>query len=127
MSLFKKILFALFVVSAIALAVWAYLNLKNSKKPTVNSLTVLPDNCLVYLNTSNFFELNKKINSQSLIADKLKFFGDVNRFCNTLHAFDSVFTTNSLLEEMVKKNTIHFALYEQNLNWIATFNIKRSI
>ncbi len=124
MTLLKKILFGLFVVSALVFAVWAYVNLKNSKKPTVNALSVLPDNCLVYLNTNDFFELNKKINSQSLIADKLKLFGDVNLFCNTIHSFDSVFTVNSLLEEMVKKGSIHFALYE-NLNWIAAFNIKR--
>ncbi|MDP1801575.1 MAG: hypothetical protein Q8L81_09495 [Bacteroidota bacterium] len=124
MALLKKILFGLFVVSALVFAVWAYFNLKNSKKPTVKALSVLPDNCLVYLNTNDFFALNKKINSQSLIADKLKLFGDVNLFCNTLHSFDSLFTANSLLEEMVKKGSIHFALYE-NLNWVAAFNIKR--
>lgn len=124
MTLLKKILFGLFVVSALAFAVWAYFNLKNSKKPTVKALSVLPDNCMVYLNTNDFFELNKKINSQSLIADKLKLFGDVNLFCNTLHSFDSIFTVNSLFEEMVKKGSIHFALYE-NLDWISTFNIKR--
>ncbi|MEO6303365.1 MAG: hypothetical protein ABIP51_09330 [Bacteroidia bacterium] len=125
MSLFKKICFILFVVAAIALGVWAYFNLKNSKKPTVDALSVLPDNCLVYLNTNNFFELNKKINSQSLIADKLKLFGDVDQFCTTLNNFDSVFTANELLAEMIKKSTIHFALYEQNLSWLAAVNIKR--
>lgn len=125
MSLLKKILFALFVTSAIALGIWAYFNLKDSKKPTTDALSILPDNCLVYLNTNDFFELNKKINSQSLIADKLKLFKDVNTFCLTLHAFDSVLTSNSTLNEMLKNNTIHFALYEQNLNWLASFNIKR--
>ncbi len=124
MTLFKKILFGLFVVLALTFAVWAYFNLKNSKKPTVNALSVLPDKCLVYLNTNDFFELNKKINSQSLIADKLKLFGDVNLFCTTLHSFDSVFKANTLFEEMVKKGSIHFALYE-NLSWISAFNIKR--
>ncbi|MBA2610432.1 MAG: hypothetical protein H0U95_00580 [Bacteroidetes bacterium] len=125
MSLFKKILFSLFVVSALIFATWAYIDLKNSKKPTVEALSVLPDNCLVYLSTGNFFELNKKINSQSLIADKLKLFSDVNLFCNTLNAFDSVFTANSLLAQMMKNTNIHFALYEKNLSWLAAFNIKR--
>jgi hypothetical protein len=125
MSLIKKIFFSLFIVLAVGFATWAYLNLKNSKKPKVEALSVLPDNCLLYLNTNDFFELNKKINSQSLIADKLKLFGDVNTFCNTINAFDSVFTANSVLSEMIKKNTIHFALYEKNQSWLATFNIKR--
>ncbi|MBA3680533.1 MAG: hypothetical protein H0W73_05135 [Bacteroidetes bacterium] len=125
MSVLKKIIFGVFVAASLGLGVWAYFNLKDSKKPTAEALSVLPDNCLVYLNTNDFFELNKKINSQSLIADKLKMFGDVNLFCSALHSFDSIFTSNSTLEEMLKKNTIHFALYEQNLNWLATFNIKR--
>ena len=125
MSLIKKIFFGLFVVAAIGVGVWAYFNLKNSKKPRIDALSVLPDNCLVYLNTNDFFELNKKINSQSLIADKLKLFDDVNQFCTTLNTFDSVFTSNELLKGMLEKSTIHFALYEQNLNWLATVNIKR--
>lgn len=125
MSLFKKIIFSLFVIAAATLGVWAYFDLKNSKKPTVDALSVLPDNCLVYLNTNDFFELNKKINSQSLIADKLKLFGDIDRFCNTLNTFDSVFVSDVQLGEMIKKSTIHFALYEQNLSWLAAVNIKR--
>jgi hypothetical protein len=125
MSLFKKIIFSVFVVLAIGVGIWAYLSLKNSKKPNVDALSALPDNCLVYLNTNNFFELNKKINSQSLIADKLKLFGDVNSFCNTLNVFDSVFASNTILEEIVNTTKIHFALYEKNSNWLVTFNIKR--
>lgn len=125
MSLFKKIIFSVFVVLAIGAGIWAYLSLKNSKKPNVDALSALPDNCLVYLNTTNFFELNKKINSQSLIADKLKLFGDVNSFCNTLNVFDSVFASNTVLAEIVNTTKIHFALYEKNSNWLTSFNIKR--
>lgn len=125
MSLIKKIFFSLFIVLALGFAIWAYLSLKNSKKPKVDAITVLPTNCLLYLTTNDFFDLNKKINSQSLIADKLKLFGDVNSFCSTLNSFDSVFTTNPMIEEMVKKNTIHFALYENDLSWLCSFNIKR--
>ncbi|MDO8999627.1 MAG: hypothetical protein Q7W45_07680 [Bacteroidota bacterium] len=125
MSLIKKIIFSLFLISSIAFAFWAYFNLKNSKKPQLDALSVLPDNCLVYFNTNNFFELNKKINSQSLIADKLKLFDDINTFCNTLNLFDSVFTSNLVLEEMLNKTPIHFGLYEKDLGWLTTFNIKR--
>lgn len=125
MSLIKKIFFGFFVALTIGFAIWAYLSLKNSKKPKVDAISILPENCLLYLTTNDFFDLNKKINSQSLIADKLKLFGDVNSFCNTLNSFDSVFTANSLLAGMVKKNTIHFALYEKGLSWLTSFNIKR--
>lgn len=125
MSLIKKIFFGIFIALAIGISIWAYISLKNSKKPKVDAISLLPDNCLVYVNTNDFIELNKKINSQSLIADKLKLFGEVNLFCNTLNQFDSLFTENTSLKEMMDKNTIHFALYEPNLNWLTTFNIKR--
>jgi hypothetical protein len=91
----------------------------------VDALSVIPDGCLVYLNTTDFLELNQKINSQSLVIDKLKLLGDVNRFCNTIQAFDSVFTSHELLVEEMTNNPIHFAYYEQEPGWLAAFNIKR--
>ena len=94
MSLIKKIFFGLFIVLALGFAIWAYLSLKNSKKPKVDAITVLPNNCLLYLTTNDFFDLNKKINSQSLIADKLKLFG-IDIFVNVdLNAFSSYVTTS---------------------------------
>jgi hypothetical protein len=125
-NVFKKIIFSVFLLIGITAGTLAYLHLKNSKKPTVSALTFLPDNCLLYLNTTNFFELNKKINSQSLIVDKLKGFGDINQFCNTLNSFDSIFSTNNNLKEIISNNPIHFALYDDNFSWIAAFNIKTS-
>ncbi|MES2679912.1 MAG: hypothetical protein V4635_08515 [Bacteroidota bacterium] len=125
MPVFKKILFALFITSAIALGVWAYFNLKNNKKPNVDALTVLPDSCLVYLSTVDFFNLDKKLNSQSLIVDKLKLFNDINRFCNTLRQFDSLFSSQPLVKEEITNNTIHLAVYGKDLNWLAAFNVKQ--
>jgi len=91
----------------------------------LDALSVLPDNCLVYLNTTDFFELNKKINSQSLIADKLKLFVDINIFCTTLHSFDSIFNSNEDIQDEIKNNLIHFAGYKEKQGWIAAFNIKQ--
>ena len=85
---------------------------------------MLPDSCLVYLNTTHFFDLNKKINSQSLIADKLKLFDDVNTLCSTIRVFDSLFNSYDVLKEEIEDNLIHFALYK-NHNWLVTFNIKQ--
>lgn len=114
----------MFVVSAIACGFWAYLNLKNSKKPNLEALSVLPDNCLIYFKTNNYFELNKKLNSQSLIVDKLKDFDGINRFCNTMQYFDSLFQTNESLQKQLEENPIHFAVYNNELNWLSAFNIK---
>lgn len=125
MFLIKRILFYVFLVLAVLLGVWGYFSLKNNKKPNVEALSLLPDSCLVYLNTTNFQELNKKLNSQSLIIDKLKLFGDINEFCNSLNTFDSIFSVNPSLAEEIKNKHIHFAIYDKNLDWLASFNISQ--
>lgn len=122
---FKQILFGLFVVVSVAAGIWAYMSLKNSKKPQISALSVLPDSCLVYLNTNNFFNLTKKINTQSLIADKLKLFSDVNLLCNRLQKFDSLFSSVEILKEEINENSLHFAMYGNNAAWLVSFNLKR--
>lgn len=84
----------------------------------------IADDCIVYLNTNDFFELNKKINAQNLLVDKLKLFTDINRLCGTLQAFDSLLNLNEKMQAHIKNNRLHFALYK-NLNWLLTFNVKQ--
>lgn len=84
---------------------------------------MLPDSCLVYVNTHDFFELNKKINSQSLIIDKLQLFDEVNQFCIRLAHFDSLLTSNLELKEELEGTQIHFALYRES-QWLLSLNIK---
>lgn len=120
----KSILFWLFVAAAVGGGGYAYFNLKNSKKPKINALSVLPDSCLVYLNTPNFSELNKKLNSQNLLVDRLKLFSGIDGLCRIIQTFDSLIGTNSLLQENLNDNVVHFAMYK-NLGWIAAFNIKQ--
>lgn len=124
MSLLKKIIFGLFVASALTLGLWGYFQVKNSKKPGVEALSLLPDSCLLYLRSGDFFVLNKKVNAQSLIADRLKLVSHVSLLCNTLRAFDSLFNSNLLLQEQIRSNPLHFALYPR-LEWLAAFNIKQ--
>ncbi|MBX3163321.1 MAG: hypothetical protein KF900_02480 [Bacteroidetes bacterium] len=125
MPVVKRITFILFVTLSVSAAVWAYFHVKNNKKPNADAVTVLPDSCLVYLRTSDFFELNKKINSQNLLVDKLKQFPDIENFCNTLQLFDSLLNADDLLQEQIKHNKLHLALYNKNVNWLLAFNIKQ--
>jgi len=103
---------------------FSYSHLKNGKKPKIDALSILPDSCLVYLRTSNFFELNTKINSQSLIIDKLKSEPSINSIVNTVHLLDSLLESNEFLNKEFNHSTVHFALYNQNKNWLSSFNIK---
>ncbi len=125
MSLIKRILFLVFIAITIIAAIIGYSYLKNSKKPKVDALTVLPDSCLVYFNTSNFFDLNSKINSQSLIIDKLKANLAINNVVNVIQYLDSVLKTNTDIAEEIENTTIHFATYNQNKKWLSVLNIKQ--
>ncbi len=125
MSGLKKIFFWVFLGLAIGGGIYAYFHLKNNKKPSLDALSVLPDSCVIYFNTSGFSELNKKINSQSLIADKLKLFSEIKNLCNTVEVFDSLFNSNEDLREELANTRIHFAFYEKNKSWLASFNIKQ--
>lgn len=125
MARFKTALFWIFVILASGAGLYAYFHLKNNKKPQHEALSVLPDQCLFYLNSPDFFELNKKINSQSLIADKLKLFGEIDAFCDVLHSFDSLCNSNEDIREVIRNNRIHFACYNEKQSWIAVFNLKQ--
>jgi hypothetical protein len=122
-SRFKTIAFWLFLTAALGTGIYVYFNLKSSKKPQITALSVLPDSCLVYLNTNDLFELNKKINSQSLIADKLNLFPEVRIVFSTLQEFDSIFNSNSVVQEVIEKNLIHFAYYSSG--FLISFNLKQ--
>lgn len=125
LTLIKRIFFLVFIALTAVAIVMGYLYLKNSKKPKVDALSILPDNCLVYLSTNNFTELNTKINSQSLILDKLKAQAGINTIVTTLQTLDSIITNNPLLKEELTNAIIHVAIYNQTKDWLSTLNIKQ--
>ncbi len=126
MGVFKKLGFVLFVCISLAGAAWAYNYLRNNKKPAIESLSVMPADCILYLGTNNALGLINKINSQSIIADKLRSFKEVDEVCETLHIFDSLLRSDELLRSELNDNRLHFGLYSFNkqLHWLAAFNIK---
>jgi len=124
-SRIKTSAFWILVIIALCVGVYAYFHLKNNKKPQLEALTVLPDNCLIYLNTNDFFEFNKKLNSQSLIADKLKLFGDINNFCGAIQTIDSLLNSDEDMRDFVKNNVVHFGYYKEKQGWMAALNIKQ--
>jgi hypothetical protein len=125
LNVVKKISYILFIVSSLSAGIWGYFSLKNNKKPKLEAISVLPDSCLIYLSTPNFFELNKKLNEQSLIVDKLKLLKEIRILSESLQKFDSLFNATDIVQHELMNNPIHFALYGNNLNWLAAFNIRQ--
>lgn len=126
MSLFKKIVFGIFIIVSAALGVWGYNALKQNKKPSKDILALLPDSCMVYCSTKNYSELSVKLNSQNLIFKSWTVFKDIDQLSKQLNFYDSLIYSNELIKEITSDNTIHFALYPNSVgaDWIAAFNLK---
>lgn len=101
---------------------FAYSYVKNSKKPNLKAISVLPDSCLVYFNTHELSELNTKLNSQSLIFDQLKSIDEINYSLNAIQELDSILQANESISSIVSDSRLHLAFY--TMGWICTFNIK---
>jgi hypothetical protein len=123
----KKIIFYVFVLLALIAGIWCYFYLKGIKKPGSQAITAFPDSCIVYFQVNNYFELNKKVNSQSLVFEQLRVFQDVNKFCHSLYAIDSLVKINEVTSSELADNPIYFAVYPgKELSCLAAFNVKLS-
>lgn len=126
MSLFKKILFSVFVVVSLVLAVWAYKALQQNKKPSKEVLAAMPDSCILYCSSKNFTDLSIKLNSQNLIFSKWKMLEEVKKLSSTIDLYDSLIYNNELIRSIVDDNMIHLAMYKTNsgLHWLVGFSLK---
>lgn len=122
---FKNILFWSIVGLTLIAAVYSYFALRKIKKPTLDALHVLPDSCLVYLNTNNFFDLSRKISSQSIIADKLAMYDETKPAFTFIEKMDSVFSSTEELKAELLEKTIHFAYYGKKQGFLMCFNINQ--
>lgn len=113
------------VVIGLALAVWAYFHLKQTKKPALNAINVLPDSALCVISSNNFEELANKIANQNLIWQELIGIPEFKQINNHLNVFDSVITENQVLKEFFKKRSLFMAVYgHKNATAIAiVFNL----
>src|SRR4051812_49242300 len=66
----------------------------------------------------------RRVNSQSLIFDKLRLFNSVENICSQLQIADSMIRSNDLLYEEIQENVLHFAVYNKG-EWLLTFNLKQ--
>jgi hypothetical protein len=122
-SKIRIFVFWLFFAVALGAGVYAYLALKQNKKPNKSALSVIPDDCMVYFYCPDFSALNRKINSQSLVAEQLKTFPAFGILCGSLYKIDSIFSSEPLLKEETGNSPVHFGLLPSG-QWIAGLAIK---
>jgi hypothetical protein len=108
---FKAILFWVLVAGGLCAAVWAYFHLKQTKKPALNAINVLPDSALCVISSNNFEELANKISNQNLIWKQLLNISEFKQINKHLNFFDSVITENQNTKDFFNKRSIFLALY----------------
>jgi hypothetical protein len=125
LSKFKSILFWIVVVIGLALAVWAYFHLKQTKKPALNAIDVLPDSAVCVISSDNFNELANKIANQNLIWQKLVDIQEFGKINQHLCFFDSIIGENKNLKEFFNKRSIHLAVYPEKeiTSTLVVFNL----
>lgn len=125
MAKVRSILFWVFVVTGLGLAVWAYFHLKHTKKPALQAVSVLPDSAVCVLSSNDFNELANKLTNQNLIWQELTGISQFSEINKHLHFFDSVITENRELKDFFNDRSIFLALYSQNKNndILLTFNL----
>ena len=116
MSKFKTIFFWIVVVIGLGLAVWAYFHLKQTKKPALNAIDVLPDSALCVISSNNFEELANKISNQNLIWQELIGIPEFKQINKHLTVFDSVISENQNLKDFFNKRSLFMAVYGQKNN-----------
>ena len=124
MNFVKRFFFYLLLLGALLSGTWAYLKLKNSKKPREAAITQVPAGCMLYARTCDFPELNNRLNSRSLILDNFSGIKSCKRVLDLLDAFNYLASSSDDLLSVIRNNEIHFALYPENEDWLVLFNLK---
>lgn len=119
----KTVFFWIFFLLAIILGFFGYMQLKKSKKPSVDAFSLLPDSCLVYLSTADLHELNNKLNGQSLVADRLQLYPAAENIFAQLQHLDSLIGSSEIFSRELSKSQVHLALYPDR-HWLLAMNIK---
>lgn len=122
----KSIFFYAFVVIGLGAAIWGYLYLRQTKKPSLEALEVLPEKAICVLSSSNFHELTNKLINQNLIWNELLNVSEFKKLSSQLQYFDSLTTEIELIKEFFENRQINLAIYSGKSSYDAliTFNLK---
>ncbi len=126
MNVFKHIIFGLFIAAALGGAIWAYFHLKQTKKPSLKAVNVIPDSAICVSSSHNFSELINKLGNQNLIWNDLVSVKKIGKVNDQLRFFDSIIGESEMFKNFFESQTIYLSVYanNENLNYLTVFNLK---
>jgi hypothetical protein len=109
--MFKKILFASFILIAVIAGVCGYFYLKNIKKPKISAAQAIPSDCAFVIESDDFLKLFKTLNESSLIWDELQQVSCVQELNREVILADSLIRSNEKLNSIFASNKVYIAAY----------------
>lgn len=110
------------MICGICAAAWGYFYLKQTKKPSLNAIEVLPANAICVLSSSNFHELSNKLCHQNLIWNEMSNIPEIKDLHNQIQYFDSLTSEVELVKEFFENRLLYASLYDEG--WLICFNLK---
>ena len=122
----KKIGFYLFIAASIALAIWGYFRLKESKEPAGLVLEHIPTNAMCVIETKNCSELISQLTRQNLIWNSLLSNASITVAQNGISYLDSLVNSSPDIAEIISGNSIYwtFIKQEKNTEHLILFKLK---
>ncbi|MCF8424399.1 MAG: hypothetical protein K9H41_08650 [Bacteroidia bacterium] len=126
MFILKKIGFYLFIAASIAVAIWGYFRLKESKEPAGSVLEHIPGNAMCVIETENCSELISQLTRQNLIWNSLLSNASITVAQNGISYLDSLVNSSPDIAEIISGNSIYwtFIKQEKNTEHLILFKLK---
>ena len=124
--LLKKIGFYLFILASIALAIWGYFRLKESKEPNASVLEHIPGNAMCVIETKTCSELVSQLTRQNLIWNSLLSNASITVAQNGIRYLDSLVNSKPEIAEVIANNSVYwtFIKEEKRIGHLILFKIK---
>ncbi len=126
MNIVKKIGFYLFILTSVAIAIWAYLRLKESKEPNISALEHIPANAVCVVETKTSTELITQLTRQNLIWNSLLNQEAVEVAQQGFHYMDSLVMSKPDIERLLSKNSLYWSFFKEKstFNHLILFKLK---
>lgn len=116
----------MFVLASIAVAVWGYFQLKESKAPKVSVLEHIPGNAMCIIETKNSSELISQLTRQNLIWNSVLSNESMQVAQNGIQYLDSLINSQPDIAEVLKDNSLYWSFIKdgKNTEHLLSFKIK---
>lgn len=112
MFLIKKIGFWLFVLASVAVAVWGYFRLKETKAPSGSVLEHIPTNAVCVIETRNCSEFVSQLTRQNLIWNSLLTNESMQVAQNGIRYLDSLVNSKEEIAEVLLDNSLYWVFMQ---------------